>query len=175
MTTAPDLFPRLSNAQREVMYNLYMSPLENNKYIYERAFSVEDTMYKGLHNVIARNTGMDDFVVSRMTLFTELGYITPTPLYSEYEPLRKLTQALSQRDYLFANHATLARVTGYAKNYVNTLIRRLYDYHGMPVDYNDDTSTQYRRLQFYAHVGWFDVARLQRDAQVQYAELIVEV
>lgn len=164
----PTLYPdNLSPAQLDVIHELYKNPLLNNDYVCAKAHCVQDSLYKAIRKVIEANTTNSNYVASRVTVFTELGYIKPHPLVSEYEPLNRIATALQQPYLMFANHHVLGKVIGNSPSYVNTLIRRLYAYHGLEIDYNDDTSTQYRRLQFYAHVGWFNTERLYNDA-VQY-------
>ncbi len=149
--------------QRDAIYWLCMKPYATVPAIGEKA----GISYNSLPDMLNRACK----ITTRGEFFLEKGYIEmPNQMpYSHKASVRKCLN-LWQSNPL-ASMREVAYHTGYSYKGVGIHIIKTYKYFGFTGDNVD--AMQFYRLAFYEHMGWFDVARLQHDAQEQFP--LVEV
>ena len=149
--------------QRDAIYWMCMNPYATVPAIGEKA----GISYNSLPDMLYRACKL----TTRADFFMAKGYINlPDKMpYSHMKPVRQVLDVWHSNP--LASMRDVAYHTGYSYSGVGMLIMRTYEYFGFTGDNVD--AAQFYRLGFYEHMGWFDVARLQRDAQEQFP--LVEV
>ena len=158
--TSSPLFPRgITLAKRDVLYHLYMNPFASRRDIVELA-GCNLSMYDYSVRTVFGTT-------SRIAIFTTLGYInigyvTKKQWGSQFDIVS------DWKAHPGDSLKTVADRLGVSESAINSAVHRMYERNGydqMPL-----ARSNFKQLAFYWWMHWFDVPRLQSDAQQQYLQ-----
>ena len=158
--TSSPLFPRgITLAKRDVLYHLYMNPFASRRDIVELA-GCNLSMYDYSVRTVFGTT-------SRIAIFTTLGYInigyvTKKQWGSQFDIVS------DWKSHPGDSLKTVADRLGISESAINSAVHRMYERNGydqMPL-----ARSNFKQLAFYWWMHWFDVPRLQSDAQQQYSQ-----
>ena len=159
----PQLFPATVTEDRlKILYQLYLNPLGSISDI-AAAAHCNRALYRYALNNCQGHT-------SRAVWFNSLGYINIPRLGRLKTSHTRLYKIISDwKQYPGATYKEIADRTGLTPATVLEYRKQLYTHFGYKAsDYN---SMAYPQLGFYWYMGWFDLPRLQDDAQKAYKEL----
>ena len=159
----PQLFPATVTEDRlKILYQLYLNPLGSISDI-AAAAHCNRALYRYALNNCQGHT-------SRAVWFNSLGYINIPRLGRLKTSHKRLYKIISDwKQYPGATYKEIADRTGLTPGTVLEYRKQLYTHFGYKAsNYN---SMAYPQLGFYWYMGWFDLPRLQDDAQKAYKEL----
>lgn len=162
VNVTPTLFPATATeSQVRILYELYKNPLGSRRSITNAAHCAIDTYAQTLQRCQGH--------ISRELWFDSLGYIKITLRGTFRSSNKRLDKILRDwREHPGTTYNETADRLGLTPTSVIEYQKQIYKILGYKAT---KFSRAYGRLGLYWYMGWFDLPRLQEDAQKAYKEL----